>query len=341
MVENDAVATPVRHRTDVRLCALAVREMATSQGFPPEALDELDLVARELANNLLHHAGEGVITAYGIEAHGRRGVEVISLDAGPGFTDSEAAIADGVSSRRSLGCGLGAVDRLMHELEIGPGDHGRGARVVARRWLDPRPLISGPAPIEIGIASRPHPGMDVNGDAFVVCKRHDGVLTGIIDGLGHGTFAHRASTTARRYIEGHAESSLEDLFRGVARQCRATRGVVMSVLRFEWPPLGFDFAGIGNVELRMRLKTDSGAVLRRGILGVQAPRPLITHHRWTAGQIAVLFSDGLTSRWHWEDFADLDTQTAERSAHALLDHLARDHDDATVMVIKEPGRVEP
>jgi hypothetical protein len=90
--------------------------------------------------------------------------------------------------------------------------------------------------MEFGVATRPRTFGAVNGDAFVVKPWARSVLAGIIDGLGHGQFAHRAAQTARQYVESHFDQPLDQIFRGTGRACRATRGVVMALARFDCLP---------------------------------------------------------------------------------------------------------
>ena len=48
----------------------------------------------------------------------------------------------------------------------------------------------------------------------------------------------------------------------------------------------------------------------------------------------VLHSDGLTTHWRWEDFPDLKDQPAANIAQELMQKLAKEEDDATVLVVK-------
>jgi hypothetical protein len=177
----------------------------------------------------------------------------------------------------------------------------------------------------------------------------------VIDGLGHGPFAHQAAQSARHFVESHDDRPLEELFRGVARVCRATRGVVMALARFEVggpraaggvaesasaggePPVAIrlSFASIGNVEARVLHPPEPiNLTIQRGVLGGVAPTPRRTDHAWDRRSVLVLHSDGLTTHWRWDDFPDLAAQPAAVVAHRLLLALARDDDDATVVVIK-------
>jgi serine/threonine protein phosphatase PrpC len=115
----------------------------------------------------------------------------------------------------------------------------------------------------------------------------------------------------------------------------------MALLRFDFGPDGIQFssAGVGNIEARLCKGSACEHLLaRRGILGGNAPSPRVTKHRWHAGQVLVLHSDGLTQRWRWQDFADLGQQPATTIAQRLLRALAKTDDDATVVVVRDMAR---
>jgi serine/threonine protein phosphatase PrpC len=196
-----------------------------------------------------------------------------------------------------------------------------------------------PGPLTFGAASRPHPRMAENGDAFVIKYWGEGTLVAVIDGLGHGPFAQRAAQTAQRYVEAHVDQPLDLIFRGVGHACRATRGVVMALARFDRDGTRLTFASIGNIEARVSGGAEPmNLPARRGIVGVNAPNPAVTQHRWQPDHVLVLHSDGLTTLWRWEDFPDLRRASASVTARRLLQALAKDDDDATVLVVK--GRDE-
>lgn len=117
----------------------------------------------------------------------------------------------------------------------------------------------------------------------------------------------------------------------------------MALGRFDWE---FDaansqvrtrlsMASIGNIETRvfgtlrpMRFE------IRRGIVGVNARDPLVTEHQWEPNFILVMHSDGLSSHWRWHDFPEIAQSPASIIAQQLLNRLAKDNDDATVLVVK-------
>jgi serine/threonine protein phosphatase PrpC len=200
--------------------------------------------------------------------------------------------------------------------------------------------------------------MEVNGDAFVIKHWGNSMLLGVIDGLGHGEFARLAAESARQFVETHYDQPLDALFRGVARTCRSTRGVVMALARFDFgaeisgfrgnnptslqpeiekrkPGIKLSFGSIGNIEMRVRGKHEPmNFIVRRGVLGGSAPKVVVTEHAWDLDSLMVLHSDGLRTHWIWEDFPGLDTQSAGVIAQQLLSALAKEDDDATVVVVK-------
>jgi anti-sigma regulatory factor (Ser/Thr protein kinase) len=326
----------VSFKSDIAAARLAVKEMTAALRFDEQTSEEVVLVASELASNLIKHATHGKLELIPVTTDGRFGIRIESLDNGPGIADSEQAIIDGYSTTGSLGYGLGAVNRLMDELDINLRQEPEGGtRIVCTRWLVVRETCVMPCPLSFGSVTRPHPAMKANGDAFVIKQWGTHALVGVIDAVGHGELAYQVAQTTRQYLENHFDQSMLHLFRGVTRACRGTRGVVMALARFDWAQSKLTFAAIGNIEARVFGSMDPMSfITRRGIIGVNAPNPVVLEHTWEPRYIMVLHSDGLRTRWRWEDFPNFAEAPAQRIAHRLVTTLARADDDATAVVVK-------
>lgn len=326
----------VEHPSDVAAARRAAKALAERIGFGPEAGGEIALVITELATNLIKHAHGGTLTLTPLSDGERAGLEIESCDCGPGIADTEQALADGFSTAPgSRGTGLGAVNRQMDELEI-TSNQGRGTRIVSRKWMRQHTASLRACPLAFGVASRPRlPGAD-NGDAFVVKHWAESALVGIIDGLGHGQAAHRAAQAARQYVESHFDLPLDQIFRGAGRVCRATRGGVMALARFDWGQGRLAFASVGNIEARVFPHSEPFRfAIRRGVIGLNAPNALVTEHHWPPGHVLVLHSDGLRTHWDWKDFPGLMDHPAPAMAQEFLRLMAKDDDDATVLVARD------
>ncbi|MFB2838688.1 ATP-binding protein [Floridanema evergladense] len=325
----------VSHSSDSSVARQAAKELAQAIGFEPIQCEEIVLVVSELATNLLQHAKEGTLVLMQIEDRIRRGIQIESIDRGCGIPDIELAIADGFSSVGNLGHGLGTVNRLMDEFYItSQTSVNPGTYILCKRWLR-QETFSRDCPLEFGVASRPYPGMTLNGDAFTIKRWEQSTLVAVIDGLGHGQYAHRAARTAQDYINRHYDQPIPELFRGVGRACRATRGVVMAIARFDWGQSKLTFASVGNIEARViNSPTPVRFLIRRGIIGNNAPSPNVTEHPWRNHYILILHTDGLVTHWQWDSFSQFGHLSATRIAQELLRSLAKDNDDATVIVVK-------
>ena len=148
----------------------------------------------------------------------------------------------------------------------------------------------------------------------------ESALVGIIDGLGHGQFAHRAAQAARQYVESHFDLPLDQIFRGMGRACRATRGVVMALARFDWGQGRLAFASVGNIVVRVfpRFRAVS---LRHSSRRhwPECARAVVTEHPWPPDHVLVLHSDGVATHWGWKDFPGW----ADRPAAAMAQELLR------------------
>lgn len=125
---------PIRSTLDADQARRDARRLAFALGFGRSDAESVALTASELAMNLYRYAVDGAIGLRPIADGDRRGVEVESVDAGPGIADPELALQDGYSTGGGLGSGLPSVRRLMDEFAMTTGP--TGTTIVARKWLD-------------------------------------------------------------------------------------------------------------------------------------------------------------------------------------------------------------
>jgi serine/threonine-protein kinase RsbT len=69
-----------------------------------------------------------------LDERGRKGIEVVVADNGPGIANLEEALREGFTSGPGLGMGLSGTKRLMDLMEIDSGP-GRGTMVTIRKWM--------------------------------------------------------------------------------------------------------------------------------------------------------------------------------------------------------------
>jgi serine/threonine-protein kinase RsbT len=109
------------------------RELASQCGFQTTDLAVIATAISELARNIVRYAVHGEVVLRILEVDGKRGIEVMATDDGPGIPDVTLAMQDGYSTSGGLGLGLPGTRRLMDEFEL-KSDFGKGTTVTVRRW---------------------------------------------------------------------------------------------------------------------------------------------------------------------------------------------------------------
>jgi len=131
------IADEVRVRIDCDADIVSARQkgrqLASQCGFPSTDLAVVATAISELARNIVRYAVRGEVTLRLVDDNGKRGIEVVAADEGPGIPDIGLAMQDGYSTSGGLGLGLPGTRRLMDEFEI-TSDFGKGTTVTVRRW---------------------------------------------------------------------------------------------------------------------------------------------------------------------------------------------------------------
>ena len=108
-------AISVRDPTDVANARRRIGGLTTQLGYDETNAGRVAIVVTELAQNLVRHGGGGEMLA-GADQQREAGIEIMALDRGPGIADVAACLRDGYSTGGTSGNGLGAVQRLAHQI---------------------------------------------------------------------------------------------------------------------------------------------------------------------------------------------------------------------------------
>src|SRR6476660_3564639 len=191
MVSRTHVAFKADDRSYFAILKKEIHALAVTAGFCEKKLGEIDIIVAEMVSNLVKHAGGGQVLVKLVEEQGLQGIEMISMDNGPGMTDVSRIVADGVSTKNTLGQGLGAMKRLSDLFQV-YSLKDWGTVILVRIFEGEFPLFTKPPKWEIKSLIIPKPGEIECGDGFycTVTKEHVKLFLG--DGLGHGPEAAKA-----------------------------------------------------------------------------------------------------------------------------------------------------
>jgi anti-sigma regulatory factor (Ser/Thr protein kinase) len=308
-------------------CRGAAAALASRLRFPRARADQLALAVTEAASNLHKHASQGSMLLRITRQEGRAGIEMVTVDAGPGFRDTDAAMRDGHSTSGTLGIGLGTIRRLADfcDLYSAPG---HGTALVARFWPAPAPGARRCA----GLV-RPIAGETECGDVFGAADTADGVTGVLCDGLGHGPLAATAAMEAVAAVLDDPVAEPAVLVERAHRRVAHTRGGALAVVRVAGPVVRF--AGLGNIMAVILAGGTRTAMLSvPGIAGHQARAIRQFEYTAPSGAAVVLHSDGVSARWNPAALPGLSARDPLVIAAALLAEAGTRRDDAGVLVLK-------
>ena len=177
----------VEDASAVAACRNAVLAMAARLQFPASRADQLALAVTEAASNLHKHARQGSLWLSVNRDAEAPGIELVTIDSGPGLPDVSAAMRDGHSTAGTLGIGLGAIRRLADFCDL-YSVPGHGTSLAARFWPAP-----GQQEVRWAGLVRPITGELECGDVYGAVRADDTMTAVLCDGLGHGPLAAAAA----------------------------------------------------------------------------------------------------------------------------------------------------
>lgn len=312
-VDDTAAVATVRRR---------VAALATAQGLRDDRVGEAEIVASELATNLVKHGGGGDLVLRPLE----EGLELIAIDSGPGTRHLASYVDDGRSTAGTLGVGLGAVRRLSGRLDLW-SEPARGAVVVAG-------LGAVEQPSAVGHLTRTLRGESVCGDTVALRAIDDGWLLLVADGLGHGVLAAEASRRAAEVFAAGTSDAPAELVRRMHLALASTRGAAVAVTRIHLGTGTVTHAGVGNVSGRLIGGRSRTLVSQPGIVGHKVPRVQEVRVPLDDTTLVVLHSDGLTEKWDGRTLPDPGRHGPTVCAAQLLRDAGTRRDDASVLTLR-------
>ncbi|MTV47969.1 SpoIIE family protein phosphatase [Heliobacillus mobilis] len=311
----------------------AVNEMAFSMGSFEELAGRAAIVATELASNLVKHANNGgEILIRQLGHYKSSGLEIISVDRGPGIENPSYMILDGVSTAGTGGNGLGAVRRLSQVFDLYTMLQ-KGTIVLAQ--LFERPWNEEKSYFQVGSIMRAKPGEYACGDGWSFLHQKEGLKIILSDGLGHGTEAAIASQEALRLFHS-VEASPREYIQKMNTALRHTRGAAVAITSIDLIRQKIAYAAVGNISGRIISSEDViGCLSYNGIVGMNGNRFQEIDYAWPCKGYLILHSDGISSRWDINQYPGIITHHPTLLAALLYRDHARETDDATVVVVQQ------
>jgi len=311
-----------------RRAALRLAELSK---FTEEVRGEVAIVTTELATNLVRYGRDGRLFLQAVERPDDTHVQILAIDSGPGISDVQQSLQDGVSAGGTPGTGLGAVRRISDEFDI-YSTMGNGTLVLSRVRCGPEKRRKANV-FQWAAMSTPAPHETVCGDAWCLVEHDGGLAVMLADGLGHGPLAAEASQRAADLFNG--ESWTPAAFCESAHVALAgTRGAALAMAHVSASGR-IRYAGVGNIAGSIVGAKTQGLPSQNGTVGLNVRRVREFEYEWPDRGVLVMHSDGLTSRWSLDSHQGLASRHPSIIAGVLYRDCLRGRDDATVVVAKK------
>lgn len=330
---------PIQSESAGILLRSRLQSVARRLGFPDGRRENMALVASEMVTNLIKHAGgRGMLQIW--EQPGGI-IDVVSFDYGPGVDNLNLAQQDGFSTTRTLGKGLGSMQRLCDQFAIfsqkqhGQGDGRWHGTTVWCRFRPRNDINAGEQQAcSYGLFVRSLADDRHNGDHVYVDARPERLRLFHLDGLGHGESAEQATTGLDKYVT--QANSLNHLMETVDRHLHGTtRGAVAIACELEPASRTLRMLGVGDMATHL---CQRGHVqhfsFAPGVLGHEHKTPRLNEIVLEPGAVVISTSDGIRRGWDENSFPGLCGHHPQMVAYVLGNSMARMTDDQSVCVLK-------
>jgi anti-sigma regulatory factor (Ser/Thr protein kinase) len=329
---------PIEEISQVGDCRRAAQRLAQTYDFDETLVGRVGIVATELTNNLVKHAGRGELLLQAISDGHSVAIEMVAIDRGPGMS-VERCMRDGYSTTGTAGTGLGAISRLSTLFDLYSAE-GQGTVAVSRVAHSARTShgagtsrqeTSG-AP-EFGAISIAVLGETECGDIWRIASLDGSTAILVADGLGHGPLAATAARTAAAAFDKQPFDPPAESMKHLHQALSGGRGAAAACAVIDAAGSKLTYSGVGNISGSVvSAERSRGMVSHNGILGVQLPRKQQFEYACTPSDRVIMHSDGMSARWSLKTYPGLYSRHAAVIAGVLYRDHARPRDDVTVVV---------
>jgi len=312
-----------------------INRKAADAGFGLKKLGELDIIVAEMTSNLLKHAerGELLVCIAGEKNH--EYIELICIDNGPGISDLDKVMVDGMSTKGTLGNGLGSIKRLSDYFDI-YSLKDWGTILLCRIFKNSVSEKESSKRVIIRSLVVAKPGEIVSGDGNIYKITPDYFKILVADGLGHGIHANDAFIAAAAAFKICPYHDPVEIIKFIHESIKKTRGVVGTVAVYDFKNKVWNLAGVGNINTgMMNYQMVRNSMSYNGIIGHNIPNTMKSLVVASLDFQQMIFcSDGLKTRWDSSKYLGINKCDLTIFAAALYKDYARKTDDMSIVICK-------
>jgi anti-sigma regulatory factor (Ser/Thr protein kinase) len=325
----------IEDRSFVAFVKREIRQKAVQAGFNPSRVGTIDIIVSELTSNIIKHAERGELLYKFSNENNWKLFEIVCIDGGSGIKDIAHSMKDGVSTTKTLGNGLGALERLSDLFQV-YSIVKWGTICYCKIYAEPYVPPADPPLIKFRALNVSMPGQKVSGDGFDVEFNTDHTRIFMGDGLGHGKEAHDAVQLAISNFKLCKKNNPLEILRFIHEPVKKTRGLVGTAVVADHLLKKWTMCGIGNISTRLYEGVETKSyVSYNGIIGLNIPTTLKNHERELGKhQCLIMSSDGINRRWDLSQFPAILRYDPLMLAAVIYKESARKNDDMSILIAR-------
>jgi anti-sigma regulatory factor (Ser/Thr protein kinase) len=335
MDNHPFISYEIEDRSFVAYVKREIHSAAKIAFFDVSRAGAVDIAVSELTSNIIKHAAKGELLYRFSKENDRKVFEIICMDSGPGIKDVSHAMKDGVSTTKTLGEGLGALERLSDIFQVysvvkwGTVCY---CKIYADR--DTPPVDS--KDIKFRGLNVSKPGQTVSGDGFQIVRNADYTKIFMGDGLGHGKEAYDAVQLAITNFKMCRSNDPAEMLRFIHEPVKKSRGLVGTVVIADHRLKKWKICGIGNIATTLYEGVQTkNYVSYNGIIGANLPNTLKNHEAdFGKHQCLIMSSDGIRTRWEPAQFPLIMKYDPLMLAAVIYKENARKNDDTSILIAR-------
>ncbi|WP_158265533.1 SpoIIE family protein phosphatase [Blastopirellula marina] len=189
--------------------------------------------------------------------------------------------------------------------------------------------------LETGQYVRSALGHFVGGDVAIVEPQSEFIFLALVDVLGHGPQAHHTAIEIEAFIRAwENKHDLLGLLAELHQQHIHGRGAVIGLCTIQPDSGEIRYVGIGNATCRMVGENSRHLLTREGVVGQSMRTPSLEVATLVPGDLLLLHSDGVSSRFELDDCPQLRIDSMPTSAKRIVMQFGRAHDDASCIAVR-------
>jgi anti-sigma regulatory factor (Ser/Thr protein kinase) len=336
MVDATHISFAASDRSYFSVIKKDIHNLAKDAGFSNKKLADLDIIVSEITSNLHKHARNGEILVGLFGEKETQYIELISIDNGPGMHEPNKMVEDGFSSANTMGIGLGSIKRLSTQFDL-YSMNGWGTIILTRiynKTVEQGLLLTPKVTIRPLVVTMPGQIKSGDGTYYSITPQYFKLL--VADGLGHGEEANFAVIEAVKAFKQCTDHSPSEILKYIHKAISKTRGIVCSIVVFDFESNRWKMAGVGNISTRMsnflQIKNQmsySGIIGHNMVNGMNDQEVKLEDYNQVT-----LCSDGINPRWDIGKFTGIGRCDLSIQAAAIYKEFAGKTDDMSVVIAK-------